>query len=508
MVAHNNIKSDIDNLWMEFYSGGVTNPLTVIEQITYLMFARMLDMRETRNEKKSKRLNQEYNGIFESQDDPRRWGNFKEKPADKLMLIVRDKVFPMMRYLSKDSASLGKYMENATLMVQREKTLVAAVDIIDKLPLIRGDSKGDLYEYMLSKLNTAGISGQFRTPRHIIQLMIKMLDPKPEDKICDPACGTAGFLTETLKYINEKYTSDEGRLKDDDGTVHFTADLLDPLLSNHIQNEFITGFDFDASMLGISAMNLMVNGIDNPKVYYQDTLSTSFQERYPNESKQYFDIILANPPFKGVIDESSVDPTLSGKVKTRKTELLFPALMLRMLKTGGKCAVILPEGVLFGSSNAHIALRKILIEENQLEGVVSMPSGVFRPYAGVSTAILIFTKGGKTDNIWFYDMEDDGYSLDDKRNQLYEETFAGDLPKCLEAWKEKDEQKESDRSKKSFFVPLEEIIENKYDLTINRYKEIVYVEEKYKSPQIIIKDLQTLNNQINYELENIENFFK
>ena len=456
----NNIKSDIDSLWLEFYSGGITNPITVIEQITFLMFARLLDIKETRNEKRARRLGHGYDGIFKDENDERRWKNFKDKPADNLFEIIRDKVFPMFRDLAKAGTSFGEYMENATLMVQRPKTLVSAVDIISKLPLTRGDTKGDLYEYMLSKLNTAGISGQFRTPRHIIQLMVKMLNPKPDDRVCDPACGTAGFLTETMNYLQEKYTSEEGKFKDEDEIVHYTGDLLDPY-RDHIQKGLITGFDFDATMLRISAMNLMVHGIDNPNVHYQDTLGTSFIENYPRHAKNGFDIILANPPFKGVIDASAVDPTLSGKVKTKKTELLFPVLMLRMLKTGGRCAVIVPDGVLFGSSKAHVALRKMLVEENQLEGVLSLPNGVFRPYAGVKTAILIFTKGGKTENVWFYDLEDDGYSLDDKRTQLYDGSFAGDLPNCLEAWKEMDETKESDRSEKSFFVPVDEIVKNK-----------------------------------------------
>lgn len=490
-----NIKSDIDNLWLEFYSGGITNPITVIEQITFLMFARLLDIRETRNEKRANRLGQAYEGTFKDKSDPRRWKNFKDKPADDLFETIRDKVFPLFRELAKQGTSFGEYMENATLMVQRPKTLVSAVDIISKLPLTAGDTKGDLYEYMLSKLNTAGISGQFRTPRHIIQLMVKMLDPKPDDKVCDPACGTAGFLTETMNYLLEKYTSEEGKITDDDSIIHFTGDLLDPY-RKHIQKELITGFDFDATMLRISAMNLMVHGIDDPNVHYQDTLGMGFIEKYPRLAKNGFDIILANPPFKGVIDTSAVDPTLSGKVKTKKTELLFPILMLRMLKTGGRCAVIVPDGVLFGASKAHVALRKMLVEENQLEGVVSLPPGVFKPYAGVSTAILFFTKGGQTENVWFYDLEDDGYSLDDKRTQLYDDAFAGDLPKCLKAWEKKDEDKDTDRSKKSFLVPAEELVKNKYDLYINRYKLKKYTPKKYKPTKTIVKTLRSYENEI------------
>jgi type I restriction enzyme M protein len=501
-----NIKGDIDKLWLEFFAGGVANPITVIEQITYLMFSRLLDIRETRNEKRANRLGLDYTGIFESESDPRRWKNFKDKPANDLIKIIRDEVFPMFRDIAKKGTSFGEYMENATLMVQRPSTLVTAMDIISRLPLTTGDSKGDLYEYMLSKLNTAGISGQFRTPRHIIQLMVRMLDPKPDEKICDPACGTAGFLTEVTNYFLEKFTSDEGKFKDTEGT-HYTGDLLEPY-RDHIQKELITGFDFDATMLRISAMNLMVHGIENPNVHYQDTLGNSFIENRPNQAKNSFDVILANPPFKGVIDVSSVDPTLTGKVKTKKTELLFPVLMLRMLKTGGRCAVILPDGVLFGSSKAHLALRKMLIEENQLEGVVSLPSGVFKPYAGVSTAILIFTKGGKTENVWFYDLEDDGFSLDDKRTRLYDTAFAGDLPNCLQNWQEKNSTTKSDRSKKAFFVPLEEIVTNKYDLSINRYKESVYIEEVFDKSEVIIRKLRDNEKLILDDLDSIEKSIK
>jgi len=508
MVEHyKNIKSDIDSLWLEFHSGGMTNPLTVIEQITFLMFSRLLDIRETRNEKRARRLNQDYIGIFDSENDPRRWKNFKDLDADKLMTTVRDMVFPMLRELAKKGTNFGEYMDNATLMVQRPKTLVRAMDILERLPLSKGDAKGDLYEYMLSKLNTAGISGQFRTPRHIIQLMVNMLEPKPDDKICDPACGTAGFLTETINYLNKKYTSEKGRFTDEEGIKHYTGDELEPY-REHIQKGLITGFDFDATMLRISAMNLMVHGIDNPNVHYQDTLGASFLENYPRQAKNSYDVILANPPFKGIIDATTVDPTLSGKVKTKKTELLFPVLMLRMLKTGGRCAVIVPDGVLFGSSKAHNALRKILIEENQLEGVISLPSGVFKPYAGVSTAILLFTKGGKTHNVWFYDLQDDGYSLDDKRTQLHDKTFDGDLPKCIKSWSNKNEIEDIDRSKKAFFVPVTELVKNKYDLSISRYKQSTYKEEEYDEPIIIIDRIRKLDVQIMDELILIEKSIK
>ena len=502
-MSSKELKSQIDKLWLEFHTSGITNPLTVIEQITFLMFSRLMDIRETKNEKRAERLNNEYYGVFDSKEDPRRWNNFKDLPDDKLMPTVRDMVFSHLRELAKRGKGFGQYMENASLMVQKPKTLMVAIDIIDKLPLTKGDQQGDLYEYMLGKLTTAGIGGQFRTPRHIIELMVKITDPKPDDKICDPACGTAGFLTETMKYLTEKYTSEEGKFTDDDGSIHFTGDDLEPY-RDHVQKNLLTGFDFDATMLGISAMNLLVNGIDNPSVYYQDTMGSSFIENHPNLAKNSFDVILANPPFKGVIDSNAVDPTLLGKVKTKKTELLFPALMLRMLKIGGKCAVILPDGVLFRTSKAHIDLRKIIVEENQLEGVISLPSGVFKPYAGVSTAILIFTKGGNTENVWFYDLQDDGYSLDDKRDKLYDTHFAGDLPDCLEKWTKRNDNS-SDRSKKSFLVSVDEIKKNKYDFSINRYKEIEYKTEEYENPKDILKKVEENDIIISDKLQVLKN---
>jgi type I restriction enzyme M protein len=505
-MSNKEIKTKIDDLWMELYSSGITNPLTVIEQITFLMFSRLMDIRETKNEKRAERLSQEYYGIFDSKEDPRRWKNFKYLHADKLISTVRDMVFTHLRELAKRGKGFGQYMENATLMIQKPKSLVVAIDIIDKLPLTKGDQQGDLYEYMLSKLSSAGIGGQFRTPRHIIELMVKIMEPKPDDKICDPACGTAGFLTETMKYLTEKFTSEDGKFKDDEGITHFTGDELEPY-RDHIQKSLVTGFDFDATMLGISAMNLLVNGIDNPSVYYQDMIGSSFIENHPSLAKNSFDIIFANPPFKGVIDENAVDPTLLGKVKTKKTELLFPVLMLRMLKLGGRCAVILPDGVLFGTSKAHLDLRKIISQENQLEAVISLPSGVFKPYAGVSTAILIFTKGGKTDNVWFYDLEDDGFSLNEKRDKLYEDDFAGDLPDCLYMWKKRNESKENDRIK-SFMVPFEEIKKNKYDFSINRYKEIKYEEEKYEEPHIIMDSIEKINSEISVKLSELKNILE
>ncbi len=493
------LQSKIDKLWTDFWSGGITNPLSVIEQITFLIFARLLDIRESNNEKIARRLGKPFKRIFPEDKQHLRWSSFRHLGPDEMLKVVRDEVFPAFRELATNGSTFGEYMKDAQLLIQKPSLLVTAVHTIEELPLTNDDTKGDLYEYLLSKLTTAGIAGQFRTPRHIIELMVKIVNPKPTERVADPACGTAGFLVGTLQYLTKKYTSPEGVLKDDEGNPIYSGDLLEPY-REHIQSELLTGFDFDASMLRIAAMNLMLHGIDSPQVHYEDTLSISFQEHYPEMSSDYFDVILANPPFKGSIDFDSVDPSLTGKVKTRKTELLFVMLMLRMLKLGGRCATIVPDGVLFGASKAHVSLRKTLIEENQLEGIISLPSGVFKPYAGVSTAILIFTKGGETKNVWFYDVQADGYSLDDKRVPVEQ----NDLPDAFEKWQNRDPVKDTDRTQKNFFVPVDEIRQNNYDLSINRYKEIVYEEEEYEEPKGILEKLKKIENEIAEGLNEIE----
>ncbi|MEY4510412.1 MAG: hypothetical protein RLZZ450_2534 [Pseudomonadota bacterium] len=386
-------KSDIDKLWTEFWTGGITNPLTVIEQISFLMFSRLLDVMETTEERKAERTKKPFKGRFNGKDDLRRWKNFKQKDSAEMLRVVRDEVFPHFRKLN-GGTTFGEYMQDAQLMVQKANLLVSAVNMIDKLPIIEGDAKGDLYEYLLSKLTTAGINGQFRTPRHIIRFMVELLEPKPTDVIGDPACGTAGFLVGTMQYLLEKHTSAKGKLKGENGETIYTGDLLEPY-RKHIQDGMFHGFDFDSTMLRIASMNLMLHGVNNPDIHYQDTLSNNFLEKFPKHAVSGFDVIIANPPFKGSLDEGDVHPTLTQAVKTKKTELLFLVLILRMLKMGGRSATIVPDGVLFGSSKAHVALRKLLVEQNQLEAVISLPSGVFKPYAGVSTAILVFSKGGR-----------------------------------------------------------------------------------------------------------------
>ncbi|ATB26893.1 type I restriction-modification system subunit M [Melittangium boletus] len=492
------LKSDIDKLWTEFWTGGITNPLTVIEQISFLMFARLLDVMETTGERKAERLKKPFKGRFTGPNDPRRWKNFKQKDAAEMLRVVRDEVFPHFRKLN-GGTTFAEYMQDAQLMIQKPSLLVSAVNMIDKLPLTDGDAKGDLYEYLLSKLTTAGINGQFRTPRHIIRFMVELIEPKPTDTIGDPSCGTAGFLVGAMQYLLETHTSAKGKLEGENGETIYTGDLLEPY-RDHIQNGMFHGFDFDATMLRIASMNLMLHGVDNPDIHYQDTLSNSFPEKFPKQATGGFDVIFANPPFKGSLDEGDVHPTLTQAVKTKKTELLFVALILRMLKKGGRSATIVPDGVLFGSSKAHTALRKILVKDNQLEAVISLPSGVFKPYAGVSTAILVFTKGGKTDHVFFYGVEADGLSLDDKR----EPVIKNDLPDALACWMRRSAKKDTDRTAKHFMVPVSEIEEKDFDLSINRYKEAKHKEVQYDPPKKIIAKLRALEAEIAKDLSELE----
>ncbi|MHB0958770.1 MAG: type I restriction-modification system subunit M [Pirellulaceae bacterium] len=511
------LRSRIDKLWEEFWTGGITNPLTVIEQISFLMFSRLLDLRESTEEKKWNRKNKgkPFPGVFYTPKQQHlRWSQFRHQGGEEMLRVVRDEVFPHFRTLSGNSArpkadngnggknTFSEYMKDAQLMIQKQSLLSSAVDMIEALPLTQGDTKGDLYEYLLSKLTTAGINGQFRTPRHIIRLMVDLVEPEPTWTIGDPACGTGGFLVAVMENLREQYTSKEGRIVEQvngDKITTYTGDLLEPY-RKHIQSGMLHGFDFDVTMLRIAAMNLMLHGVDTPDIHYQDTLSTSFPDRFPRYATDGFDLIMANPPFKGSLDYADVHSSLTGKVKTKKTELLFLILMLRMLRLGGRCAVIVPDGVLFGSSGAHVALRTLLVEDNQLEAVVKLPAGVFKPYAGVSTAILIFTKGGQTTDVWFYDVQADGFSLDDKREPVEQ----SDLPDVRRRWAKRNPKKDAERTDKAFFAPKREIQENKYDLSINRYKEIVHKEVEFDPPKTILKRLKKLEDEIASDLEELE----
>ena len=502
------LRSKIDALWLDFHSGGITNPITVIEQISYLMFMRLIDLNELREEKRATRLKKEHKGIFQEDQQHLRWSQFRHLGGGKMLVTVRDEAFPLLRSEVMENNPVGHFLKDANCLVPTGELLTKAVAAIEELPLTEGDTKGDLYEYLLGKLSTAGIAGQFRTPRHIIAAMVRILDPEPTQTVCDPACGTAGFLIGVMDYLKEKFSSPElvEEVTLENGTVAkvYPGDLLAPH-RDHLQSEMFHGYDFDSTMLRIAAMNLLLHGIDSPQINYQDTLGASFIEKRPRDASDRYDLILANPPFKGTINLDSLDASLKSAVKTKKSELIFLVLILRMLNMGGKAAVVVPDGVLFGSSNAHVGVRKLLVDENQLEAVISLPSGVFKPYAGVSTAILIFAKGGRTDDVWFYDVQGDGYSLDDKRTPQPEKD---DLPDLLTQWKARDSKKESDRTAKHFFIPVDEIRKNKYDLSLNRYQETHYEEESYDPPEDIIKQMRDLEKDILTDLDDLETLLK
>ena len=508
------LRSKVDKLWEEFWTGGITNPLTVIEQISFLMFSRNLDYREGINERKLRRSKDpdSIKLVFDGPDDKRRWKNLLQiTDSRKQLEVVRDEVFPHFRNIGNNGSTYSEYMADAQLMIQKPSLLQKAMAMINALPLEHSDTKGDLYEYLLSKLTTAGINGQFRTPRHIIDMMVELIDPCKTDLFADPACGTGGFLVRAYEFLRRKYTSKDGIIEDASGNLVHTADMLSPEERKHLHNDMFTGFDFDVTMLRIASMNLILHGLENPKIHYSDSLSKRMPEHFPKLAFNHFDVILANPPFKGSLDYEDVDVSLTGKIKTKKTELLFLALMVRMLKLGGRCAVVVPDGVLFGSSGAHKGLRKMLVENNQLEAVISMPSGVFKPYAGVSTAVLVFTKGdedteGQTENVFFYDVAADGYSLDDKRSPVKE----NDLPDVIKQWKKWDHGKKAalkhfeDRTQKAFFVSRNEISDNAYDLSIGRYKEHVYEEVKYDSPKEILSRLMDIEKDITADMKKLE----
>jgi type I restriction enzyme M protein len=498
------LKSRIDSLWTDFWTGGITNPLTVIEQITFLMYSRLLDMKERADEKRASLTGQTFARRFGEDEQDCRWETWRHYGSEKMLPHVRDRVFPHFRRLAERSTGtnsmFASFMKDAQLMIQKETLLTKAVAAVGDLPLERGDTKGDLYEYLLSKLTTAGINGQFRTPRHIIRLMVELMQPQPTDRICDPSCGTAGFLVEAYDYLLREHTSKDGKhveLVDGEEHITYTGDLLAQQGHRaHVDSDMFHAYDFDATMLRIASMNLVMHGVGEPDVHYQDTLSQSFEERHPKGSKGAIDLVLANPPFRGSLDEQDVAPDLLRVVKTKKTELLFIALILRMLKVGGRSATIVPDGVLFGSSKAHVQLRQHLIENNQLEAVISLPSGVFKPYAGVSTAIIIFAKGGKTANVFFYDVHSDGFTLDDKRSQIGD--GKGDLPNVLtkyQQWCSGTEVLE-DRTAPAFEVSSEEIRSNGYDLSLGRYKKAPVVETKHDKPQDILARLIELEQQI------------
>jgi len=480
------LKNKVDKLWEMFWTGGLTNPLDVIEQITYLMFIRDLDQTDNTRQKESGMLGISHTSYFTNKEHLK-WSVLRDKPAEMMYQTMQVEVFPFIKALNGNSGTYAKYMADAIFKVpmpQLLEKIITSLDelyaYIDKLP-DKQDARGDLYEYMLSKLSTAGTNGQFRTPRHIIRMMVELLDLQPGDTICDPACGTSGFLVSAGEYLKEHYLNE----------IFYNKEA-----KAHYDSAMFTGYDMDRTMLRIGAMNMMTHGIQNPHINYKDSLSDQ------NADTGKYTKILTNPPFKGSLDYDIVSTDLLKVTKTKKTELLFLALFLRMLRNGGRCASIVPDGVLFGSSKAHKDIRREIVENHRLEAIISMPSGVFKPYAGVSTAVIVFTKtgAGGTGKVWFYDMQSDGYSLDDKRTALN----SSDIPDIVARFHAPEQEESRQRTAQSFLVPKDEIVGNDYDLSINKYKQSAYVEEQYPHPLEIMTEIKELEMEITAGLAELE----
>ncbi|NOT78656.1 MAG: SAM-dependent DNA methyltransferase [Bacteriovoracaceae bacterium] len=491
------LKSKIDNLWNKFWSGGIANPLTAMEQISYLLFMKRLDEEDLKRKGDAKFLKKDFKSIFTKENY--RWSQFKQMEPEAMLAHVRDNVFPFIKNIQGDEGGVfARQMKDAVFIIPKPTLLVEAVEIIDSLKIMEQnqDTQGDIYEYLLSELQSSGKNGQFRTPRHIIKMMCAMINPKLGQTICDPSSGTGGFLIGAYQHILKSNTSEKMITVDEDGSEHgLVGDKIkDKKVWEYLRNSTFYGYDFDTTMLRIAAMNLVLHGIENPNIIYTDTLSKKFKD------DGRFDIILANPPFKGSIDKGDISESLTKIVSTTKTELLFVVKMTQLLKVGGRCAVIVPDGVLFGSSNAHLAVRKKIIDDCQLEGVISMPSGVFKPYAGVSTAVLIFTKGGETDRVWFYDMLADGFSLDEKRDRIKD----NDIPDIVDKWNQKAKLKTPSDGDKWFWVEKKEIVDNKYDLSINRYKKTIQKVTMFETPAEIIKEIKKLETEIVDGIEELE----
>ena len=500
------IKNKIDKIWTDIWAGGITNPLTVIEQLTYLMFIRSLDEKELENEEFANMTGETADLIFPQSEigQAMRWSKFKDRDSREIFDLVSQRVFPAVKKMKygklpdfNDKGELieiadrtdaeqvqtafSRYMDSAVFVIPNPQVLQKIITGLDDLyehDIADLDMQGDLYEYMLGKLSTAGQNGQFRTPKHIREMMVELVAPTPNDLICDPACGTAGFLVSAAEYIRK----------------HYEDTMTDEQWEN-FSNRTFTGYDTDHTMLRISAMNLMLHSITNPDIDYKDSVS-----KQNNVSGKYT-VCLANPPFKGTVDAESINDNLKAVTNTKKTELLFLALFLRLMQKGGRCACIVPDGVLFGSSKAHKAIRQELIENHQLKAVISMPSGVFKPYAGVSTAVLVFVKtdAGGTDNVWFYDMKADGFSLDDKRSEIAD----NDIPDIISRFHNLDGEKDRERTEQSFFVPKQEIVDNDYDLSINKYKKTEYVAVEYPPTGEIMADLDGLYKELGSLLEEL-----
>lgn len=566
------MRVEVDKLWNAFWTGGITNPVSVIEQINYLLFIRRLDDIEMRNERLASRTGKPVGRlVFSEKQQKLRWSNFKQLKPDAMFKVVQEEVFPFIKNLGTAGkpgiSTFSKTLSDAVFMIQKAGLLASAVELISALDLDNADTAGDLYEYLLSKLNTSGINGQFRTPRHIIKMMVELIEPKIGDRICDPACGTAGFLLAALQYILEKNTSPKFVQIDDDGRRHgFVGDRLSEKDRSRFETDTFYGFDFDMTMLRVASMNMWLHGIEVPNISYADTLSKRFMEQ------DRYDVILANPPFKGSLDYADCSPSLLNELKTKKTELLFLVLALRLLDTGGRAAIIVPDGVLFSATNAHMEMRRLLVQNHQLEAIISMPPGVFKPYAGVSTAVLIFTKGGETDRVWFYDMEHDGLSLDDKRQPIEE----NDIPDVISCWKSRLDkgsstsrqarmasvresmvplkqerlllheaidklqfeavlseadtgntslnqqknklnkldqrihvlQREFNQLSRQFWVEKVEIVRNKYDLHTKQYRQIEQDDEYYPSAATTLERLSILSRSAQEQVKELEGLLK
>lgn len=478
------IRNKVDKIWSDMWAGGISNPLTVIEQLTYLMFIRSLDEKVLESEMTEALTGETMPKVFPLDEEGQnmRWSKFKIKDPREIFDIVGNKVFPYIKNLNgANETAFSRYMQDAMFLIPTPQVLQKIITGLDELyehDIKDLDMQGDLYEYMLGKLATSGQNGQFRTPKHIRDMMVRLLAPTPDDKICDPACGTAGFLISSAEYIREKYEAE------------MTSEQWE-----HFAGMMFSGFDTDRTMLRLSAMNLMLHSINQPNIEYVDSVSKQ------NETASEYDIVLANPPFTGTVDAESIHDNLKTICNTKKTELLFVALFLRILQKGGRCACIVPDGVLFGTTKAHKSLRKELVENHQLQAVISMPSGVFKPYAGVSTAILIFTKtdAGGTDKVWFYDMQADGFSLDDKRSPIE----ANDIPDILNRFHHLDAEVDRKPTEQSFLVEKSAIVANDYDLSINRYKEVVYEKVEYEAPDVILNRLDELSLSIVSKMEEL-----
>ncbi|MBU8751512.1 type I restriction-modification system subunit M [Bacillus subtilis] len=489
------IKNKIDGIWTTLWTEGNTNPLTNIEQLTYLLFIKGLDENELRKEKDAAFLGLKHTGIFSEMPSdltdiqkehwPKmRWTQFKQLPAEEMHQVMIATIFPFIKTLGgKEDSAFSKYMKDASFMINKPATLQKVVTALDSIPMEDRDTQGDIYEYLLSKLQTSGTNGQFRTPRHIINMIVELIKPTPEDTIIDPAMGSAGFLVSASEYLRKN---------------HSNLFLVEGL-KEHFHKYMFYGNDMDTTMLRIGAMNMMLHGVDAPNIEYRDSLSED------NNEEEKYTLVLANPPFKGSLDYDSVSNDLLKVAKTKKTELLFLSLILRILKPGGRAAVIVPDGVLFGSTTAHKTIRKEIIDNNKLEAIISMPSGVFKPYAGVSTAVMIFTKTGTggTDNVWFYDMKSDGYSLDDKRVIISE----NDIPDILQRYNNLEKEKNNSRKDKSFFVNRQELAENDYDLSIGLYIEKDIVIPDLDSYETIFERVQNRNKRIVQDIDLMEGFF-